>query len=329
VLGVGGAATIATDEKFVSALEGIAYSLGSVGNLVGEHLARFNGRGTAYEDFEDCRVGDRRWRQRFHRATWLHVPRRGGFTARNLRCPELPMALLEELTAVILAGGLGTRLRSAVADRPKALAEINGRPFLAYLLDGLVAAGVREAVLCTGYLGEQIRAHFGKVYGALSLAYSQESEPRGTAGALRLALPLIGSHTALVLNGDTLSNVNLFDYATWMERQGALLALALVHVADTDRFGGVEADALGWVRTFEEKGQHRGAGWINAGTYLIPRRIVNGLSSDSPLSLERDVLPQFIGHGLAGYCSTGRLLDIGTPESYALAPAFIATRAPP
>ncbi len=93
------------------------------------------------------------------------------------------------LTATILAGGLGTRLRSVVADRPKVLAEIHERPFLAYLLDQLAAAGVRNVVICTGYLGERVRAIFGNSYGEMQLHYSQESSPMGTAGALRLALP--------------------------------------------------------------------------------------------------------------------------------------------
>jgi D-glycero-alpha-D-manno-heptose 1-phosphate guanylyltransferase len=237
------------------------------------------------------------------------------------------MAPLGESTALILAGGLGTRLRSAVGDRPKALAEIHGRPFLAYMLDGLATAGLREVVICTGYLGEQIRAHFGPAYGSLCLAYSQESEPSGTAGALRLALPLIDSPTVLVLNGDSLSDVDLPAFSIWMVRQDAALALALTHVADTDRFGSVETDGRGWVRKFEEKGQHRGAGWINAGIYLMQRHVLESLPADRPLSLERDVLPRLIGHGLAGYRSNGRFLDIGTPDSYALAASFVSTAA--
>ena len=94
------------------------------------------------------------------------------------------------ITAAILAGGLGTRLRPVLADRPKVLAEINGRPFLACLLDQLANAGCRSVILCTGYLGEQIYSAFGESYGSLlRLGYSREERPLGTAGALRLALP--------------------------------------------------------------------------------------------------------------------------------------------
>jgi NDP-sugar pyrophosphorylase family protein len=103
------------------------------------------------------------------------------------------------MTVVILAGGLGTRLRSVVADKPKVLARVHGKPFLSLLLDQLAAAGIRSAVLCTGYLGEQVQAEFGDSYGSIRLAYSQESSPLGTAGALRLALPIINTNCVLVL----------------------------------------------------------------------------------------------------------------------------------
>src|SRR3989338_6029269 len=110
---------------------------------------------------------------------------------------------LSGVTVAILAGGLGTRLRSVIADRPKVLAEVRGRPFLTYIFDQLIAASIKYAVLCTGYLGEKVCDRFGDSYGSLRLAYSQEPSPRGTAGALRLALPLFKSDSVLVMNGDS------------------------------------------------------------------------------------------------------------------------------
>src|SRR5689334_3321740 len=112
-------------------------------------------------------------------------------------------------TAAILVGGLGTRLRSLIADRPKPLAEVHGRPFLIYLLDQLAAAGLHEIVLCSGYRAEQIEAALGDHYKALNLHYSQETELLGTAGALRLALPLLKSNTVVVLNGDSMCECDL------------------------------------------------------------------------------------------------------------------------
>src|SRR5947208_1434645 len=108
---------------------------------------------------------------------------------------------LSGVVAAILAGGFGTRLRSVVADRPKPLATISGRPFLAYQLDQLAAVGLRRVVLCTGYRGDQVEATFGRHYAGMRLEYSLEAAPLGTAGALRLALPLLDSDHVLVMNG--------------------------------------------------------------------------------------------------------------------------------
>ena len=109
---------------------------------------------------------------------------------------------LSSVSVALLAGGLGTRLRSVVADRPKVLAEIRSQPFLTYLLDQVAAAGCRSVVLCTGYLGDQIESTFGKSYGPLRLIYSREQEPLGTAGALRFAITRFESDPVLVMNGD-------------------------------------------------------------------------------------------------------------------------------
>ena len=116
---------------------------------------------------------------------------------------------LADVSAVILASGLGTRLRSVVADRPKVLAPIGGRPLLAYLFDQLIAAGIREAVLATGYRGEQIEAALGTAYGPLRLRYSPEPSPLGTGGALRLAWSLLAAPSALVMNDDSYCQADL------------------------------------------------------------------------------------------------------------------------
>src|ERR1051326_2110224 len=104
-------------------------------------------------------------------------------------------------SAAILAGGLGSRLRSVVSDRPKVLAPVNGRPFLAILLDQLVESGAESVALCTGYLGEQVESAFGSVYRNLKIFYSREQSPLGTAGALRLGLPPLSARSILGMNG--------------------------------------------------------------------------------------------------------------------------------
>lgn len=229
---------------------------------------------------------------------------------------------LSSITAVVLAGGLGTRLRSVVNDRPKVLAEIRGQPFLTYLLDQLASAGVRNVVLCTGYLGEQVRATFGDTYDNIRLIYSQESAPLGTAGALRLALPLFKSDSVLVMNGDSYCDVEVRPFRDWHFQREAHASMVLVEVADVGQFGSVEVDPLGKVMGFKEKNMTRRAGWINAGVYMVAVSLVESIPKVGAVSLERTMFPAWIHHGLYGYRSEGKFLDIGTPEKFALAEQF-------
>ena len=229
------------------------------------------------------------------------------------------MDSLADATAAILAGGLGTRLRSVVTDRPKVMAEIRGRPFLAHVLDQLSGAGVREVVLCTGYLGEQVQSMFTDSYNNLRLLYSQESLPLGTAGALRLALPLFKSDPVLVMNGDSFLETDLRAFWAWHHAHRANVSLALVKMHDTRRYGRVHVDDEGAVVSFDEKRGKSTSGWINAGIYVIARPVLLTIPPNRAVSLEEEIFPVWIGRGLYGHCSKGRFLDIGTPESYSMA----------
>jgi D-glycero-alpha-D-manno-heptose 1-phosphate guanylyltransferase len=231
---------------------------------------------------------------------------------------------LADVTAVILAGGLGTRLRSAVADRPKVMAEIHGRPFLSFLLDQLFAAGVGSVVLCTGYRGEQISSYFGESYGPLRLTYSREPSPLGTGGALRLALPHMDSDPVLVLNGDSFCEADFADLAARHRLRGAAATMLLAEVPNTERFGRVKTGRAGLVTEFEEKGGWAGPGLINAGVYLLGRRLIEGIRAGAAVSLEREVFPAHVGRDLYGHPGGGRFLDIGTPESFAAAEQFFS-----
>jgi NDP-sugar pyrophosphorylase family protein len=232
------------------------------------------------------------------------------------------MPSLEQMTAVILAGGLGTRLRSVVADRPKILAEVLGRPFICYLLDQLTVAGIRRIVLCTGYLAETVSSLLGNRYGAAELLYSVETSPLGTGGALRLALPLLDSDPVLVLNGDSYCGVDLRQFAATHRHQGARASLVLATVADIGRYGAVTVAPNGTITSFAEKGEQTGAGLINAGIYLLEQRIIATMAEAEPVSLERDIFPGLIGNGLFGFRQSSRFIDIGIPEDYRAAAAF-------
>jgi len=230
------------------------------------------------------------------------------------------------ITATILTGGLGMRLRSVIVDRPKVLAEVRGKPFLAYLFDQLIDAHIRDVVLCTGYLGEHIQNLFGDSYKSLRLAYSQESAPRGTAGALRLALPLYTSDPVLVMNGDSFCQVNLHKFYTWYWERQADAAVLLTHVADVRRYGSVNCDTYGRILSFEEKGGKASPGWINAGIYLLSRHLLSEIPEEGVVSLEREIFPLWVGRGLYAYCYHGNFLDIGTPESYGIAEQFFDSK---
>jgi NDP-sugar pyrophosphorylase family protein len=232
------------------------------------------------------------------------------------------MTRYSDITAVILAGGLGTRLRGVVCDKPKVLAEVNNRPFIQYLLDQLSASGIRRTVLCTGYLGDQIEKTFGAGYEQMRLAYSREPEPLGTGGALRLALPLLETEQVMVLNGDSYCSLDHTIFFDFHAEKLASMSLCLTEVADVSRYGAVQVDRDGRILKFEEKGVRSGAGAINAGIYLIGRPLIEAIPPKAAVSLEKDVIPTAISAGLFGFNSGGRFIDIGIPSDYEAAQHF-------
>jgi NDP-sugar pyrophosphorylase family protein len=245
---------------------------------------------------------------------------------------------MPELTGAILAGGLGTRLRSVVSDRPKVLAEVRGKPFLAYLLDQLGQTGIHRVVLLTGYKSEQIEATFGNQYRNIQLDYSTETEPLGTAGALRLALPKLfpasspreteSAGTVLMLNGDSYCAADLNEFRAFHGLRSGIASLVLTRVDDTSSFGKVEVTPDHRVERFLEKQQAGGTGWINAGVYLIPQKLIEKIPAGRAVSMEREMFPAWSQDGqLRGFRSHSEFLDIGTPESYRAAEQFFSPRA--
>lgn len=222
----------------------------------------------------------------------------------------------DKVTGVILAGGLGTRLRSLVPDKPKVIAEVGGRPFVTYLLDQLAEAGLRTIVLCTGYLADKVEDCLGDSYRGMALRYSREESPLGTGGAVRHALPMLGSGPSLVVNGDSFCAVDFAKLEEFHFDRGAAATLVLSRMDDARRFGRVETDHEGRITRFVEKGVVDGADWVNAGIYLIEPGFVESIPPGVPVSLEREVFPRWIGNGLYGLRGEGQLLDIGVPDSY-------------
>jgi NDP-sugar pyrophosphorylase family protein len=192
-----------------------------------------------------------------------------------------------------------------------------------YLLDRLAAAGLRDVVLLTGYRAEQVRAALGETYAGLRLHHAPEPEPLGTGGALRRVLGRLASPRVLVLNGDSLADVNLGALEDFHHERGAAGSLVLAWADDTARYGTVDVAPDGRITGFAEK-RAGGAGWINAGVYLFERELIEAIPAGRFVSLERELFPQWADSGgLYGFCCRTSFLDIGTPESYAQAEVFV------
>ena len=236
---------------------------------------------------------------------------------------------LADIDVVILAGGLGTRLQSVIPGRQKVIASVRGRPFIAYLVDHFHRAGCRQIVLAVGYGADQVRSTMNpSEWGdGLEIQFSVEARPLGTAGALRYALPLLRRDTVLVANGDSFAAIDMKALVDAHRRRRAVCTLALTEVAEISRYGRIELGPGDRVRSFIEKpppnrSGNTARGLINAGLYLLKRSVVGEIHAKLELSLERDVLPRYIGRGLYGLRTDAPFIDIGTPASLAAAASF-------
>ncbi len=219
--------------------------------------------------------------------------------------------------ALILAGGLGTRLRSVLSDKPKVLAPINGRPFLHYLLTKLERSGFAAVTLSTGYLASAIKLEFGSTFGALKLSYCQEAEPLGTGGAIRFASEFIEGPSICVINGDSYCDLDYYELlAHHRSHPPGAVSMTITQLPDTSRFGRVVYDNDRLLLGYNEKGLG-GPGWINCGIYVIPRERILELPPQVSISIEREVFPRWCDEkSIFVYPeNSGRFIDIGTPES--------------
>lgn len=232
---------------------------------------------------------------------------------------------------LILAGGLGTRLRAVVADRPKVLAPVGGRPFLDVLVARLHAGGVRRIALLLGHFHEQVERHVDDNlrtgYPDVNFACSVEPTPLGTAGALRYAQVHGGlcAGTSILMNGDTYFEFDAAALLAAHDAAGALVTMATRAVPDSGRYGALDVAADGRVRGFREKDPTIGAGVINAGVYVIEPRLVDAIPGGRAVSLEREVFPALLAAGerIQAVAQDGHFVDIGTAESYAEFETFL------
>lgn len=221
-------------------------------------------------------------------------------------------------TAVILAGGLGTRLANTVPDVPKPMAPVRGRPFLEHQMDYCIGQGVNRFVLSVGYKRQLIMDHFGSSYRSVGLHYAVEDEPLGTGGGLLLAAQGL-SEPFLVLNGDTFFDVDLKALSAFHADRGSRWTFALFRTRDTDRYMGMDVADDGRIRSLASSG--KGPGQLaNGGIYVVDPAALASLPllPGTRLSLEYDLLPEVMSAGgrLFGMESRGRFIDIGVPDDY-------------
>ena len=225
------------------------------------------------------------------------------------------------MEAIILAGGLGSRLRATVPDLPKPMAPIHGRPFLEYLLDYWAGQGVSRFVLSVGYKRDIIEEHFGARYKGTEVDYAVEDQPLGTGGGLLLALKhLRRTGPFLIMNGDTFFEVDLTPMRRYHRERRAELTIALREVEANSRYGGVGIDNEGKITTFDNCARTTDRALINGGVYLAEKSAFAGmaLESDVPVSIEDQLYPRMLAEGrrVYGFPSSGRFIDIGIPEDY-------------
>jgi len=221
-------------------------------------------------------------------------------------------------TAIVLAGGLGTRLKGVLKGLPKPMAPIRDRPFLEYQLDFWINQGISRFILSVGYLNQTISSHFGDSYRSVQINYVQENIPLGTGGGLLMAAKNL-AEPFLLLNGDTFFEVDLNNLCLFHNEHNAEWTMSLFRSKDLDRYMGVDLEDNGEILSLQSGGNELTL-LANGGVYLVNPSALKRLNYKpyTKSSLENDLLPKFIalGGGLYGFESSGKFIDIGVPEDY-------------
>jgi D-glycero-alpha-D-manno-heptose 1-phosphate guanylyltransferase len=218
------------------------------------------------------------------------------------------------MEALILAGGLGTRLQAIVNDRPKPMALIRGQPFLEILLSSLCKKGFKRIIISVGFMADYIINYFGNSFLDMELIYSRENIPLGTGGAIKESLKKSLADHIYIFNGDTYIDLEVQALENLWQINNRPLMVG-VRVINTLRYGRIESSE-GIITSFVEKGLE-GEGIINAGVYVVPRNILNGSTIKFPFSFEKDFLQKDIKripYGL--FISKGYFIDIGDENDY-------------
>jgi NDP-sugar pyrophosphorylase family protein len=238
----------------------------------------------------------------------------------KVNSPSGPDAFQQTTTAVLLVGGLGTRLQTVLPTTPKPLARVGNMPFLELLILQLRSQGIRHMVMCTGHFADQIEQEFGDGHRwDVAIDYSKETRPLGTAGAVKFAAGHLElASDFLVMNGDSFLELDFSKFLRFHREHGGLISMATRKVPDAARYGTVQVDAQNRVAGFHEKTGTQAPGIINGGVYAFNRAVLEHIP-EGPSSFEKDVLPQLLDPGVYALEQHGIFIDIGTPEDYARA----------
>jgi len=232
---------------------------------------------------------------------------------------------VDSIDTLILCGGKGTRLKSIVNDKPKILAEINGIPFIEYLLNYLDKEGVTRTILCTGNKHTKIEDWVNTKYnGKIEISLSNEKIPLGTAGAIKNAEKMINSDPFIVINGDSLIDLRLDKFINFHQKKNAMVSIATSSVGEREASGTVIIDSNDCVVDFIEKSdiKQTNKSFINAGIYIFTKNILSFMSIQKKLSIEYEFFPWILkkyNNRIFGFISEEKLLDIGTPKKLSLA----------
>jgi D-glycero-alpha-D-manno-heptose 1-phosphate guanylyltransferase len=227
------------------------------------------------------------------------------------------------MEAIVLAGGFGTRLQQVVADVPKPMAPICGRPFLEILLESLAKKGFSRVVLSLGFMAEKVSGYFGSRFENLELAYVVEDAPLGTGGATRLATSFCSRDHVFVFNGDTYLDLEVESLEQQWQATKHPIVVAR-QVSDTTRYGRLVVNG-GRITSLVEKGI-AGPGLINAGCYVLATDALARFAPNQPFSIETDYLVPEVARATVGvFVTEGMFIDIGVPEDYARAQTLLAT----
>ncbi|GGM01394.1 sugar phosphate nucleotidyltransferase [Nakamurella endophytica] len=233
--------------------------------------------------------------------------------------PIRPADGADDVEAVILVGGKGTRLRPLTLSAAKPMLPTAGAPFLEHLLSRVRAAGIRRVVLGTSYRAETFSGYFGdgSRFG-LEIDYVIEDSPLGTGGAIRNVLDRVSAPTVMIFNGDILSGVDLTGMIDFHRRQQADVTLHLTKVDDPSAFGSVPTDPDGRVQAFLEKTENPPTDQINAGCYLFQRTVIESIPAGRVVSVERETFPGLLAGDarVYGYVDSSYWLDLGTPAAF-------------